>query len=615
MSYNKYQSLQIRLNSESNGFIKTFISQFVQESFFKDFISACLYPVEFNNNTIIIDTNNVNNTMKKFLNDLYNMNNSLKLSNSSQNKTYINLIKTILNIKENKSTIINYDNVLKHIPNMDLSSQTLIKSINKLNDSEEFKKITDHILKTIQTYYVILEIVEQGINLDNLLENMKTANRPVYEMTDEYKEIITSLYNTMANSSSFKQDNLKDYYIISNENSVIEISEELTRYISDNYSFFKTGYNIFDKYLEGIESGSVHMISAPSNAGKSMLLANLSKNIIVSNFEEWKPKDTILLVTLEDDVMKLTRRLISIFGNINQDSLRSLYRRSYECIKTVQDNNTNNILEKLKNIINKTLINSILSVTQSKVNLAIKHSSENIFSPNDLTKFIDRLRVEGYNVKVAIIDYLDVMSPSIYRTSFDNTYSIQGQITQELRNVSKNYKIPIITATQSIRAAEDEDYDQDNKSIGDSYLKVRYSDFIYFCRMYTRTKQVDDQSLINYLFPDDNSWSQNTKTSGRLKKEILDIIDNLKLELYPFEIKISKSKEGGRDNIEYQVFSKNNLRIYDTIPQYILDMSNLKKNTNSLDSEIRSLINLSILENNDIISEIDIEKELENLDI
>jgi hypothetical protein len=335
------------------------------------------------------------------------------------------------------------------------------------------------------------------------------------------------------------------------------------------------------------------MISAPSNSGKSMLLANLSRNIILANYEEWKPQDTILFVTLEDDIMKLTRRLISIYGNINQDSLRSLYRRSFEYIKTTS--NPEDLIIKLKQIINKTLINSILSATHGRVNLAIKHSSENTFSPNDLTKFIDRLKIEGYNIKLAIVDYIDVMSPSIYRTSFDNTYSIQGQITQELRNVSKNYRIPIITATQSVRAAEDEEFDQNNTSIGDSYLKVRYSDFIYFCRMYTKTKKIDDSSLINYLFPDNDSWANNTKSSSKLKSDILDKLDQLKEELYPFEIKISKSKEGGRDNREYQVFSKTNLRIYDQIPEYIKDMPELVKNTNILDNEINSLNQMKIL--------------------
>ena len=62
-------------------------------------------------------------------------------------------------------------------------------------------------------------------------------------------------------------------------------------------------------------------------------------------------------------------------------------------------------------------------------------------------------------------------------------YQNQGAITQELRSLSVNLDIPILTATQNSRASENLTSHMSNAQIGDSYRKVRYSDYIYMSRI------------------------------------------------------------------------------------------------------------------------------------
>jgi len=61
----------------------------------------------------------------------------------------------------------------------------------------------------------------------------------------------------------------------------------LVEYISRGFSVFKTGFDLFDKTLEGVESSSVHLLSAPSNHGKSIFEINLCYRMIKNNLADF----------------------------------------------------------------------------------------------------------------------------------------------------------------------------------------------------------------------------------------------------------------------------------------------------------------------------------------
>lgn len=153
------------------------------------------------------------------------------------------------------------------------------------------------------------------------------------------------------------------------------------------------------------------------------------------------------------DIYKLTRRFCSIFGNYNPSIVKMLYQRSYEALKSNDlYGNDEYLKEKICKLFENTLSKSISKVMGKKLNLVIKHASENTFSASDLSKFIDRLQVEKLKVKIAFVDYVDTMTPSVGYMGLGNDYDIHGLIVQELRNLSRQHKIPVITATQIGRA-------------------------------------------------------------------------------------------------------------------------------------------------------------------
>jgi len=82
----------------------------------------------------------------------------------------------------------------------------------------------------------------------------------------------------------------------------------------------------------------------------------------------------------------------------------------------------------------------------------------------------------GTKIDMMIVDYADILRPT-HSDKNSNSYSEAGGIYEELRGVAGEMQIPIWTASQSNRAAMDEDIIQAN-NISDSYRKIMTADFV-----------------------------------------------------------------------------------------------------------------------------------------
>jgi len=255
------------------------------------------------------------------------------------------------------------------------------------------------------------------------------------------------------------------------------------------------------------------------------------------------------------------------------------------------ENDNDALIASLQKMFTNLLRSSLLKVTQGKCSLVIKHCSENTFSPGDLGRFIDRLKVEGFRTKLVFVDYIDVMTPTT--TIFGNAkeYDTQGQIVHELRNLSRIHGVPIISPTQNQRDSEDVTKIQTNKLIGDSYKKIRYSDFIYMMRMR------DDKNFLSEGVREQVVLKKKSSDGilyDSVSPEVLAIKDKLADVLVPLEIKITKSKDSEKNRSRFLLFCKENLRIYNNIDEYIHDAPMLKTNSSRLERDIDLLINQAI---------------------
>lgn len=574
-------------HKDHNTILKGFINSFIKEDFFIDMMNVSLYPSDFKTNS----TDDVSSLeyLFKFFKDLSKLVNNLKINNAIVIQNNIKLIETVLNIKQHENFVITYNNALKYISNVDLSGQKIIQAAieNQIYEDTLFRKKCDEILNSITIYYEVLTISTGLSSFENFIDYATDNKSTILEVTKLYKDQVIGLYNNLSKLQTVNKSVTEaDYFLIENKNSTKDLAKSLIGYINNNYSFYKTGYNIIDRYIEGFESSSVHLISAPSNHGKSLLLVNLCKNIIDYNLEDFEENDVILYFTLEDDINKLVRRFCSIFGNFSQNLMKVIYRKFYEINKANKGySNNKHIYNKQLELLETILNFSLESVTKSKVSLLLKHCSENSFCAGDLSKLIDRLTIEGKKVKLVFLDYLDVMTPTINKYTAAKDYDTQGQITQELRNCGRNHQIPIIVPTQNNKSSESETIPLSNNLIGDSYKKVRYSDFIYMFRQREGLSIFSDE-VKKFVF---NEYDYTSNLQNEFEPNILKYKNEIDLNLIPIEIKITKSKDEGRNAFCYILLCKQNLRMYNNVREYLTDLPIIIKNQMFLESKIELL--------------------------
>lgn len=563
-----------------------FISKFADLDFLKSIINVSLYHSDFSIYNNISTSSDIIKFIRKYLDDITRELNNPNLQIQTSPTFIKQVIKTIhqiLIIKEDiSSRIITYDNVCQHFTN-DIQITKLLKNIisEQIQSIDQYRKELDNIIQTIQIYNEFKEIRNSVYKLDNFINSFNNEQQNVYNLVSHFRDVILSSYNSLSSLKTIsKNEQLSDYIILSNEVSSEQITEKLVKFFTSGYTFVKSGYTLLDQCLGGIESSTVHIISGPSNHSKSIFMINMLKAII-DNYQSSENNDVAVFITLEDDIYKLMRRIFSIFGNYDSKIIRNLFIESSTIVKNqkYKDIISSEKFRALNNIISRIYnetIQTLSSKNSDKIKIVLKHCSENIFSPEDVIKFLDTLHINGYNVRLLMIDYLDVMIPSKSLHAKGDDYYNQGQIVHELRTISRNYKVPIITITQNTRSSEDYSQALNNTMLGDSIKKLRYTDYLYMIR------QRKDLDLFSDILKDDIHFTSNRPMFSNNETEDFSY-------LIPVEIKITKAKEGEKDIKKFHLFNKRNLRIYDNMQQNLLDMKELESKSELLQKEIDQL--------------------------
>lgn len=202
----------------------------------------------------------------------------------------------------------------------------------------------------------------------------------------------------------------------------------------------RTPWEVVDAIMDGgLASGELGVITACAGSGKSWVLAKIGAEVM-------KNGKNVLHFTLELNENYVGLRYDSCFTGIDFQNIR---------------NNVNVVKDKISNIPGK---------------LIIKYFPLKTVSAHSLKIHTERIQTLGTKIDMIIVDYADILKP----TSSDrnsNSYSEAGGIYEELRSIAGELQIPIWTASQSNRAAIDEDIIQAN-NISDSYRKIMTADFV-----------------------------------------------------------------------------------------------------------------------------------------
>ena len=458
---------------QQRSLLKSFIGNFTTDNFFSEIVAVSLYPSDFGNGK----TDSIVDYIRSFLKDITAITQKHNFSNQQQVRKQAAMVASILTIRES-GAVVNYNNVFNYVSVPDLAAKKIINLAiqNKIETMDSFKENLNNVVNIINCYNEIKSISSNLLLYDYLTDSVEQSSNSVFESIKSYRDLVISSYNDLSKLQILnKLDKSSDYHVLKNKETTKQLSKILSNYIATAFNSYKTGYELIDRCVYGLESSSVHIISAPSNHGKSIFLINLMRNVILNNIEDFQEDSCIIFVTLEDNIAKLSKRIASIFGNYNNNVIGDMYRESSAKIHQLQKSGSditgiqNNIIK----IFDGILIKAIDETTKFKTSIVLKYSSDNTFSAADLSKFIEQLRVtENLNTKLILVDYIDVMRASISGTT-ESEYTIQGKIVHELRQLSVNLNLPILTATQNTRESENSTAELSNRLIGDSYLKVK----------------------------------------------------------------------------------------------------------------------------------------------
>ena len=182
-----------------------------------------------------------------------------------------------------------------------------------------------------------------------------------------------------------------------------------------------SGFYDLDYLTQGFQKSDLIILAARPSIGKTALSLNITLNIIKSS------KLPVLFFSLEMSKEQIMYRLLSIETHINQTRLRNgkLYKNDWiKIIKVMK------ILSKLPIFINDT------------PNLSVQ----------DIRSNIKTVILKQNRIGLIIIDYLQL----IQNLKFDNENRVQelSQITRTLKNIAREFNIPVIALSQLSRNVE-----------------------------------------------------------------------------------------------------------------------------------------------------------------
>ena len=201
-----------------------------------------------------------------------------------------------------------------------------------------------------------------------------------------------------------------------------------------------TGIKGLDKVLYGgipIDDTCLFLFMAQPGLGKSMFMANIAANWILLGKK-------VLIISLEMSEHMYSLRMDSLFTSININKLKDAPEGLLKRIKSLK-----------------------LGIPSAQ--LQIKEFPTGTCSAMMIKQYLKKLKeVKRFEPELIVIDYLNITKPNAGGSSM-NMYEKGKAVAEELRAISSEFHIPIITASQVNRggyATKEIDMDSTSESGG-----------------------------------------------------------------------------------------------------------------------------------------------------
>jgi replicative DNA helicase len=245
--------------------------------------------------------------------------------------------------------------------------------------------------KTINSSYVT------NLSLENILNDFENQ---LFNLTNDFKP--TKLYSSTDLVYSI----------------FLELKEKATY---PNLPGLSSGFYAFDSLTQGFQKSDLIIVAGRPSIGKTAFSLTISLNIIKYS------KLPVVVFSLEMSKEQIMYRLLSMESNVSQSRLRSgkLYKTDW------------------------TKLNKIIKLL-SKLPLFVDDSSA--LSVQEIRAKIKTILFQYPTIGLVIIDYLQLMQTSIPNNG--NRAQELSQITRALKNLAREFNIPVIALSQLSRNVE-----------------------------------------------------------------------------------------------------------------------------------------------------------------
>lgn len=298
------------------------------------------------------------------------------------------------------STFLQDNGLLEKIGGIKVLTELISQIPNLVYLEEYIRLIKDKFLRRL-----LIKLGYEAINSGYI------TNIPLETILNDFENKVFNLTNEIKTQKVFSSAELLN-------NIFFELKKKS---LNNSLSGLASGFHDLDSLTQGFQKSDLIIIAGRPSMGKTALSLNIALNIIKNL------KLPVLFFSLEMSKEQIMYRLLSIETNIIQSKLRSgkLYETDW------------------------TKLNKIIKII-SKLPLFIDDTPN--LSIQDIRSKIKTIIFEQSQIGLIIIDYLQLMQNLKLKT--ENRVQELSDITRRLKNIAREFNIPIIALSQLSRNVE-----------------------------------------------------------------------------------------------------------------------------------------------------------------
>ena len=311
-------------------------------------------------------------------------------------------------------------------PTKRILASILRTDLENFNDATQ-KQVRDYFaricIKNVEDEQYIKETSLDFCKKQKLKEAlMKSVDLIQNSSYDEIRQVIDTALR-LGTNNDFGHEFLKDFEL---------------RYEIKTRNPISTGWEKIDSLMkDGLGSGELGVIVAPTGAGKSMVLSHLGSQAV-------KAGKNVVHYTLELSEAATGQRYDSCISKV---PLNTLFHQKEEVLEAISD-----------------LDGSLI----------IKEYPTKTASPNTLRTHLEKLKKRNHKIDMILIDYADLLKSV---TNFKEKRNELESIYENLRAIAQEFKCPVWTASQTNRTGLNAEV-VTMESISEAFNKCFVSDFI-----------------------------------------------------------------------------------------------------------------------------------------